>query len=382
MQILKEIANIEDRYIDKEESISNFNIFSILRKESDEVNLHSKFIFELLNPEGSHGKNSLFLKLFLDEIGLDIGVEEKVFRERYNIDILIESSKEVIIVENKILTQDHSSQLSRYFKIIKNRGYKERDIKIVYLTLFGTPPIEKDMQRIVLNISYRDNIVNWILKSIEAVSDIPALKEVLVQYLSLVKKITNQSKEREYILEVKEFLLKENNLKRVISIFPAIEEAKVEIQFVFWKNLLSKLYPYYDFKFYNSNGDKGLKESIYRYYRLKKNIKDFGIEYKVEENLYFFVELRDNIYYGFYFYDDIVEDSKKEILDNLDMGLINEGNIYWKYPYKKLNFRAFNHQNIFDLIDEERRNIYISEISNEIIQLISNYNKGLLCLEQ
>jgi hypothetical protein len=42
----------------------NFNIFSVLRMESDEVRTHSRFIAELLNPKGVHGFKDEFLNLF------------------------------------------------------------------------------------------------------------------------------------------------------------------------------------------------------------------------------------------------------------------------------------------------------------------------------
>ena len=39
-----------------------FNIFSILNVQSQEVRLHSKIIAELLNIKGSHGMKDIFLK--------------------------------------------------------------------------------------------------------------------------------------------------------------------------------------------------------------------------------------------------------------------------------------------------------------------------------
>lgn len=46
----------------------SFNIFNTLGLKSEEVRLHSAFIGELLNPNGSHGASSLFLKAFLQVI--------------------------------------------------------------------------------------------------------------------------------------------------------------------------------------------------------------------------------------------------------------------------------------------------------------------------
>ena len=46
---------------------SDFNIFSILDMERDEVGTHSKFIYELINPYGRHYQKTLFADLFLNK---------------------------------------------------------------------------------------------------------------------------------------------------------------------------------------------------------------------------------------------------------------------------------------------------------------------------
>jgi hypothetical protein len=46
----------------------NFNIFSILKIEKKEVNTHSYFIYDLLNPKGSHNQGDKFLRIFLKQI--------------------------------------------------------------------------------------------------------------------------------------------------------------------------------------------------------------------------------------------------------------------------------------------------------------------------
>ena len=97
-----------------DENKINFNIFTILRNESDEVNLHSKFIGEILKNK-NYGK--IFLEKFLENTELkfeekklksyEIKIEQAV--ENYGrIDIVIElnfenASSEVIVIENKIL---------------------------------------------------------------------------------------------------------------------------------------------------------------------------------------------------------------------------------------------------------------------------------------
>ena len=54
----------------------NFNIFKIIGLTSNEVRVHSAFIAELLNPNGSHGQGTIFFKLFIKELGLEIELRE------------------------------------------------------------------------------------------------------------------------------------------------------------------------------------------------------------------------------------------------------------------------------------------------------------------
>ncbi len=122
--LIKKIGLIEFKYLKLKEIESNssrFNIFSILRDSSDEVNLHSKFIYELLNPLGSHGMRDSFLNLFLEIVGLEkYRVENfKVYREKHNIDILLLSQSKAIIIENKIYTSEHSDQSKDILRPLK-----------------------------------------------------------------------------------------------------------------------------------------------------------------------------------------------------------------------------------------------------------------------
>jgi len=345
-----------------------------LRRENDEVNLHSRFIYELLNPKGLHNQRDIFLKIFLDEMNIEYNVNIfEVYKEQYNIDILLKSKNQVIIIENKIDTQDHSNQLNRYVDIIKKQGYNEDEIKVIYLTLYGEEPNEF-IEDIIL-LSYSQDIKNWITKCIEKVAQKPTLRETLIQYLNLINKLTYKADNQGFIMEVKELLLQKENLKTILNIEDAVIGAKIEIQLKFWKELLDYLQDaQYRFDFYSIYGDRDIKASVYKYYTKKKNRKDYGFEYQIDNNLYFFIEIRDNIYYGFYFKDNTNIDRQIEILDKL---VIEWEEPYWKYPTKKLNFEQFNNENILDLLDNNKRKIDIKSISDEVIYLITNYKKEL-----
>jgi hypothetical protein len=361
----------------EEASINSFNIFEILRKPNEEVNLHSRFIYELLNPNGSHKQGNIFLELFLKEVNLELyTLEVAVFREKFNIDILVESKPKAIIIENKIDTQDHSNQISKYLNIVKKRGYQNSNISIIYLTLFEEEPNEVSMRDRVINITYSENIRNWIDSCIKEVALIPTLRETLVQYLNLINRLTHQSHYKGFILEVKDFLLKENNLKTILNIEASIIEAKIEVQLTFWRELIANLEPHYKFEFTNYNNDKTIEKSVNRYYKKQKNRKDYGYEYKVDKNLYFYIELQNNIYYGFYFPDKEKElASQHEKLNKIKIDWEDED--YWKYTDKRLNFETFNNKNVLDLLDSSIRENDIKKISNEIIDLIKQYQQEI-----
>jgi len=359
----------------EEASINSFNIFSILRKSNEEVNLHSRFIYELLNPNGTHKQGSKFLELFLKEIEIEFpSLDVAIFKEKFNIDILIESKPKVIIIENKIDTQDHSNQLSNYLNTIKSRGYRDENISLIYLTLFEEEPNEESIRDKVLNITYSEHIRNWIESCIKEVATIPTLRETLVQYLNLINKLTHQSHYKGFVLEVKDFLLKDNNLKTILEIENSIIEAKIEVQLTFWRELINHLQPHYKFEFTNYNNDKRIEKSVDRYYKKQKNRKDYGYEYQIDDNLYFYIELKNNLYYGFYFLDDENKtDSQLEKLNKIKIDW--EDGDYWKYTDKRLNFEEFNTPNVLDLLDIATRKEDIAKISNEIIYLIKEYNK-------
>lgn len=367
------ILEMKHQKID-EISINSFNIFSILRKENDEVHLHSKFIYELLNPNGSHQQGDIFLKLFIKDLGIEFSINNiNIFKEKFNIDILIQSKQQSIIIENKIDTQDHSEQLSTYWQTISNQGYKDENIYLIYLTLFEEEPNETSIRERVINISYSEQIRHWLEGCIKEVALLPTLRETLVQYLNLINKLTHQSYHKGFILEAKEFLLRDNNLQTILNIEDSITEAKIHIQLSFWQTLLSHLTPYYTFEFYTLNGDATVEKSVQKYYKKQKNRKDYGIEYKVDENLYFFIELRSSIYYGFYFIDENNIQDKE--LNRLNAISIDWEKPYWKYPNKAINFEIFNTSNVLNLINQETREIDVKIISNEIINLIKQYHK-------
>ena len=190
-QLLSQVKTISDSYARLDEaSGGKFNIFSILRMESDEVRTHSRFISELLNPNGVHGLNDEFLKLFIETLRIETQLDTDtawVEQEHKRIDIFISDSKgNVIMIENKVYAGEQTDQLERYHK-------KYPKGKLLFLTLDGIDSEQESAEGIYEPISYRDDIIKWLKECKKIAVDKPTLRETLTQYINLIKKLTNQN---------------------------------------------------------------------------------------------------------------------------------------------------------------------------------------------
>lgn len=204
---LLEIENTKKK--EKKARGERFNIFSIMRMKTDEVHTHSALIAAMLNPNGPHGSGDMYLNLFLQSVselhGIDfdtanakadyehsIGDINKDKTEGGRTDILIESGKKAIIIENKIYAEDQPKQLLRYENFAKS---KYSEYYILYLTLDGKEASNescKGMSEEYIKVSYRDTIKDWLTKCIEKSATKPLVRETLVQYQNLILKLTHQ----------------------------------------------------------------------------------------------------------------------------------------------------------------------------------------------
>ena len=285
---LKEVQLINIKYEERNKE-NQFEIFSILREPHEEVGLHSRFIYELLNPQGTHNQDSIFLEkfvgLFLADWKFDCKTAE-VYREKTcengRIDILIQNKEKThaIIIENKIYCDNNYDyeQLAKYYEAIKNQGFQE--IKVIYLTLDGREPNGESAENLhkedILLIAYnkynktvaltkdereehqRENrnsdsknfntsnksILDWIKSciEIEEVALKPKIRETLVQYKILIKKLTEDTMENAQKLEILGLLKQsKENSKSYFSIIESCDYIKDKIIGEIWKELESKM---------------------------------------------------------------------------------------------------------------------------------------------
>lgn len=247
--LLQQVSIIKKKY-DEIAKITgeNFNIFSIMRAESDEVRTHSRIIADFLNPKGLHSQGSVYLKLFFEEVKALNEIKEnfdfenaKVLVEEHTgridgeyseggfIDIVIKDSKNQVVIENKIYAGDQKGQLLRYKK-------KYPMCRLIYLTLEGKQPSkfsykidngqELSLKDIIL-VSYKDDIKKWLENCLEKTHSLPIIRETLVQYLYLVKKLTNQSTNKKMSNEIQNIIL--NNFLSAEQIVKEFDSVKYKI---------------------------------------------------------------------------------------------------------------------------------------------------------
>jgi hypothetical protein len=216
----------------KSRGLNDYNIFTSLLKASDEVRLHSRFIFSLLNPEGEHYQGTLFLEKFIEVIGLaDFGIDvhqASVYVEYENIDLYITDGEKHIIIENKIWAEDQKCQIIRYINRVvddHNDGVTETDtglshidqdyIRVVYLTArndkfepkghvvdAGYITADENYLKEGLNnyrakyhrITYETEIMNWLDAAQYEVSNLSNLNLAIDQYREVILRLHRKYK--------------------------------------------------------------------------------------------------------------------------------------------------------------------------------------------
>ena len=241
----------------------------------------------------------------------------------------------------------------------------------------------------IINISYRENIIEWIEKCIKEVSQIPIIRETLVQYNILLKKITNKG-EINLNKELKNLILSNSKYLDITFNIPDILiEIKKELQLKYWKKLEKKLtnrlkqYNILLIKNINSDNKDYNEKIIEEYYRKTKNNKFYGLMYFIKDlfngdKLYLRIELDWNIYYGFRIID-IEGNSNKNIKNNYLEKELNELNFqrteYW-LGWKYLEFnKEYNEVINFKIFPKKLAEVINND--NKLEKLIDNNIKEI-----
>ncbi|GAB6141299.1 hypothetical protein JCM14076_20280 [Methylosoma difficile] len=167
--VLKIYQDLESvNKLNKDAGLHDYSLINALLKANDEVRLHSKFIFSMINPKGSHYCDSVFLEKFLAEVEIELAEfidckNAHVYREKGNIDLLITDGNHFVIIENKLDAADQKYQITRYIQwVIKKFGLDpdedlSKKIVIVYLSKTKSKPSEESKSIIGFRFEPRSN---------------------------------------------------------------------------------------------------------------------------------------------------------------------------------------------------------------------------------
>jgi len=372
----------------------DFNIFKAIEKEYDE-RTHQNFIVNLLKYK------KIFLQEFIKLLKINFKFnfnniniyKEFVINENKRIDLLLEDGINCVAIEMKTLSTDHDNQIDNYFKYLKE-NYKK--FQFFYLTLNGEEAQEEHDKNKYISISFL-TIYYWIEKCIQLSSDIPYLREALIQYKIILEDILrlNISKED----EMNKLINNTEKIKAAHEIYLNYEN--------FWK---SKIYYFYadiwDKVYENYAGNNNWRDATIDEFPMNKiwckdrnceeykKEKEILIEMKISEfGICFVKEINKNYsicvslthamkWHGKTYIDIWIIDNNhnKKIPKNkeifLDFKQDNETNSIFKELDKPIFFSK-NNEPTFEIFDQKIYNKIINKVSKELIEILKIIDNNL-----
>lgn len=376
---------------------TKFNIFRILGMERREVNTHSYFIYELINPEGTHFQGNKYLKIFIETVlnikdfdfdGVKVGRETFTNTNR-RIDFTIENNTYYIAIEMKIDAGDQNEQLSDYHKHAKNQN---KEVKVYYLTLDGREASEKSLCGIkeCKLISFSNHLIDFLEISIEKSANLPIIRESLIQYKYLIEKITNQSTEEVKMEVVKiidspEMAQAANEMSKSLSYVWALKEVR------FWKTLANKLDNYLEENQYRKVGWDEVSYSKHFYNEkneliesndeIAKNIAslnkrdDVGI-FLEKENFLLYIYARRDDYLSFQI-EGLTSDKIDILGQEIGISKKNGNKARWINSKHEISFSTTLDNPTYDIFNDKKLEDTVENIFQETISYFEKIVKAL-----
>lgn len=318
-------------------------------------NAHSRIFAELLK-QNSLNKYDILESLYdyLRIINSDFDrkpIKPRITSEKDRIDLLILDTDHAIIIENKIHgATDQPEQLARYIDKVKNQGFKENKIWVIYLTRYGDEPenqswrnYKDDFLGRFFRISFRNDVLLWLEEAVLPnckIKDV-YLKSTIEQYIDHLKGIFNlRTNQNEMNKELQNHIKQEleltsnpekdhqalrNKLNELQKVEGYINDMLLSTEKECWQKWLNQLKT--DFPNYETIS-----------YPHDKKFPKIGIilEYKGMK-FTALIEKESNIYYGFGRHD-ASENLSSEIQELLKPLLSDFKETQWWYGWKYTSF--------------------------------------------
>ena len=396
---LEKLDVIRKKYEDIEAQKDLFNVFSAMFDTSDEVYLHSQFIYSLLSFKT--GKEYFYLNAFLRTIDSKFQYNRdslEIHKELHDIDVLLidKTKKYAVIVENKIYASDSNhtdeGQLEKYYRIvIEDEKIPEDNVEVFYLSLDGHEPSSESVYTSkkypklcekVQCISYPNEIRSWLQGCMQFVYDKPFQRETILQYIKLIDDMTNNVDIEERI-EIKKLIGEsKSNLESAKLLIDNVNHLHWHTIADFWNGLVEALEKY-GYEVTQKPTDEDYTD-IARGSNKKKNNVSLVIGIKTE----FPFVIRIEEYNDEWFYYGVKTNKKmpnqyvqafEALVANDNSYENNEDWVIWRYPSVNENERFdswdFYADATFNLIDDNYRQRITSKVVDDINRFVKDIER-------
>ena len=397
---LEKLDVIRKKYEDIEAQKDQFNVFSAIFDTSDEVYLHSQFIYSLLSFKT--GNEYYYLNAFLKTLDSKFQFKQdslEIQKELHDIDILLidKTTKYAVIVENKIYASDSNhtdeGQLEKYYRIvIEDEKIPENSVEVFYLSLDGHEPSPESVSTSkkypqlcekVQCISYPNEIRNWLQGCMRFVYNKPFQRETILQYIKLIDDMTNNVDIEERI-EIKKLIGEsKSNLESAKLLIDNVNHLHWHTIADFWNGLADALEKR-GYEVTQRPTDENFTEIVHGSNRKKNNAT---LEIGIKTAHPFIIRIEE--YNDEWFYFGVEKDKKTSkqyvkafgtLVANDNSFESNEDWLIWRYSSIHDTDKEFNSWDIyndatFNLIDDNYRQHITFTIIDDIDRFIKDVER-------
>lgn len=394
--LLDEIKPIVARY--QKEAFKQgkeFNIFYVQGTASDEVKV-CRFMRELLDPRGTHGQGTFFLRSFMknvlktdvftEEEYLHAGVvQEEIINQARRIDLVIYIKDRLFPIEVKIYADDQADQCKDYYLYASNI---DQNAKIFYLTLDGHEPSDTSKRDLTKDqykcISFADEILVWLDECIHApeMKNIHPVREILIQFENVIRNLTGRQKGK-MMSEIRDTIeASSENLMAAIQISQALPDVKAR----FMQKIFCLIKSHMAEHGFTESKDYYMQECE-EYYRTghitwpKVNYTIPVSDKALEGTIVLCFQIGQRLYFGM----RPIEAKTVEAADyvrehltpsNIPLRYNDEKYYWWAYPHERntANFKQEN-KDYLNLFDKDAFEEYMKEVYSSIDTVVNCIRK-------
>jgi len=257
----------------KARGLNDYNLLTSVLRVGDEVRLHSRFIYSMINKEGAHYQSTLFLKLFIQDVlnHKSLAAEPKINfdalkahkewqggEENGGIDLFLTDGEYYFIIENKLYASDQPRQIARYIKAVKKEyNLSKQQLKsrvfVYYLSPQGKEPTKASLGAFQIKqeqslleyikedkpieqksetdseldgqlsgstvnfkvISYKKEIIQWLESCLKESANLTNLNQAFLTYKDVVERVIRVRKSK--VVTIKDYLVPKKSDKAIFS---------------------------------------------------------------------------------------------------------------------------------------------------------------------